>query len=139
MVSVTGDDPSDPAGGSFSLHFSRIASTTPPATASSSATGFTSTSRRSYNPHSDAEPFFINLLRTNRISACLPSLVGILRNTVPIIEVLEEIRSAADAAMDLSGADEANWSWADVDTFPKAVGWWRASFGHGAQHALDQA
>ena len=79
----------------------------------------------------------MNFLRNNRISACLPSLVGILRNTVPIIEVLEEIRSAADAAMDLSGADEVNWSWADVDTFPKAVGWWRASFGHGAQHALD--
>lgn len=79
----------------------------------------------------------MNLLRNTRISACLPGLVDILRNTVPIIEVLEEIRAAADAAMDLSDAGESGWSWADVDTFPKAEGWWRASFGHGAQHALD--
>lgn len=79
----------------------------------------------------------MNLLRNSRLSACLPALVDILRNTVPIIEVLEEIRSAADAAMDLGGAAEANWWWADVDTFPKAAGWWRASFGHGAQYALD--
>ena len=75
----------------------------------------------------------MDVLRNNEISACLPALVDILRNTVPIIEVLEEIRSAADAAMDLlppnTDQGDKEWAWADVDTFPKAAGWWRASFG----------
>ncbi|KAI0031227.1 mediator complex subunit MED14-domain-containing protein [Vararia minispora EC-137] len=134
VLSVACDDPTNPSAGSFHLHFSRLPPSTPPATAMSSTMTSSepaSLTRRPYNPHSDAEPFFLHLLRNNPLS-CLPRLVDVLRNTVPIVAVLEEIRTGAEDADEPPG-----WSAAAVDTFPKAAGWWRATFGPGARHALD--
>ncbi|KAI0316938.1 mediator complex subunit MED14-domain-containing protein [Amylostereum chailletii] len=140
VLSITCNDPADPSGGSFNLHFSRLPPSPPP-TASSTSSLFPSPSapsRRPYNPHTDAEPFFLPFLKNSRLSACLPALVDILRNTVPILEVLEEIRAEAEQRDAAGGAEaEANWSWSDVDTYPKSAGWWRVAFGVGAPHALD--
>ncbi|KAI9510089.1 mediator complex subunit MED14-domain-containing protein [Russula earlei] len=75
------------------------------------------------NPHSDAEPFFHALLRQGRLADALPALVSVLRDTVPVLEVLARIPTRA---------------------VPKAAGWWRVMFGRGggeggsvARHALD--
>lgn len=79
-------------------------------------------------------------MRNNRLSACLPGLVDVLRNTVPVIEVLEEIRISAETATSLDtkpGSSSDRWSWVDVDTYPKAAAWWRVTFGPGSRHALD--
>jgi mediator of RNA polymerase II transcription subunit 14 len=148
VVSVACDDPKNPSAGSFHLHFSRLLPSTPTSPSAPTSTALTSApQRRSYNPHSDAEPFFLHLLRNHPLSV-LPFLVDVLRNTVPIVEVLEEIRAEGEGAMDIGSSPAAvgasstsstpyAWSWADVDTYPKSAGWWRASFGPGARHALD--
>ncbi|KAH9963764.1 mediator complex subunit MED14-domain-containing protein [Russula dissimulans] len=75
------------------------------------------------NPHSEAEHFFHALLRQGRLADALPALVSVLRDTVPVLEVLAFIPARA---------------------IPKAAGWWRVMFSAGgsetgsvAQHALD--
>ncbi|KAI0292502.1 mediator complex subunit MED14-domain-containing protein [Multifurca ochricompacta] len=75
------------------------------------------------NPHSKAEPFFHALLRHGRLADALPAMVSVLRDTVPILEVLTHITPAR--------------------AVPKAAGWWRVMFnpagitGGVARHALD--
>jgi mediator of RNA polymerase II transcription subunit 14 len=63
------------------------------------------------------------LLRQGRLADALPALVSILRDTVPVLEVLARIPARA---------------------VPKAAGWWRVMFNPGgspgsgvARHALD--
>lgn len=78
------------------------------------------------NPHAEAESFLHALLRQGRLADALPALVSILRDTVPVLEVLTRIPARA---------------------IPKAAGWWRVMFSPGsgaslsrggvAQHALD--
>jgi len=75
------------------------------------------------NRHSEAEHFFHALLRQGRLADALPALVSVLRDTVPVLEVLARIPARA---------------------IPKAAGWWRVMFSPGgseagsvAQHALD--
>lgn len=78
------------------------------------------------NPHAEAEPFLHALLRQGRLADALPALVSILRDTVPVLEVLTRIPARA---------------------IPKAAGWWRVMFSPGsgaslsrggiAQYALD--
>lgn len=74
------------------------------------------------NPHADAEPFFHALLRQGRLSDALPALVSVLRDTVPVLEVLARIPARA---------------------VPKTASWWRVMFsrpgggGGVPRHALD--
>ncbi|EIM79913.1 MED14-domain-containing protein [Stereum hirsutum FP-91666 SS1] len=160
-VSITCTDQLSTSGGTYNLHFSRIPSTPSTATSDSqppfSAT--TTSSPRGYNPHTDAQAFFRSLLRQGRLSTALPSLVSVLRDTVPVVEVLEGIRAEVEqwsAALDKDAMDvdsspgkgkgkekEKEKGLSDVDTFPKAAGWWRVDFrtnvegGKQARHALD--
>jgi mediator of RNA polymerase II transcription subunit 14 len=71
------------------------------------------------NPHAEAEHFLHALLRRGRLADALPALVSVLRDTVPVLEVLARIPARA---------------------VPKAAGWWRVMFspdGSVARHALD--
>ncbi|KAF8482456.1 MED14-domain-containing protein [Russula ochroleuca] len=71
------------------------------------------------NPHAEAEHFFHALLRHGRLADALPALVSVLRDTVPVLEVLARIPAHA---------------------VPKAAGWWRVMFSPDrsvARHALD--
>ena len=98
-------------GGSYSLQFGRLPS---------------ATHDTRPNPHTEAEPFLHALLRQGRLADALPALVSVLRDTVPVLEVLTRIPARA---------------------IPKAAGWWRVMFSPGsgaslsrggvAQHALD--
>ncbi|KAA1472975.1 MED14-domain-containing protein [Dentipellis sp. KUC8613] len=123
--------------GSYSLRFSRLAPG----------------QQRPYNPHTEAEPFLCALLRQGRLPTTLPALVAVLRDTVPVLELLEAIRRQAPASdedadgdvrmiTDAEGAGKDTQGSAGrcpwpVDVFPKAAGWWRVLFGPGARHALD--
>lgn len=158
-MSITCTNQLSASGGTYNLRFSRIPST-PSTAASDSQLPFSSSSTsssRAYNPHTDAEAFFQTLLRQGKLGATLPSLVSILRDTVPVVEVLEEIRAEVDQtdpdAMDVDTSHDANGKskdmgdgtrrLIDVDTFAKAAGWWRLSFvritaeGTRVRHGLD--
>jgi mediator of RNA polymerase II transcription subunit 14 len=100
-------------GGSYSLQFGRL-----------SLSAHSGHDTRP-NPHTEAEPFLHALLRQGRLADALPALVSVLRNTVPVLEVLTRVIHPAPAR-----------------AIPKAAGWWRVIFspgsgGGGAQHALD--
>jgi len=71
------------------------------------------------NPHDDAEPFLRNVLRPGhgRLAPSLHRLVTILRETLPIVTVLEEIRQKSE----VDGHS--------VDVFAKAAGWYRLLYG----------
>ncbi|KAH9894934.1 MED14-domain-containing protein [Cubamyces lactineus] len=77
-----------------------------------------------HNPHEDVEPYMRNLLRHGRLSSALHRLVGLLRETLPVVAELEEIRTSAAR------------SGACVDTFAKSAGWFRILYGD-LRHALD--
>ncbi|KAI0258685.1 MED14-domain-containing protein [Gloeopeniophorella convolvens] len=100
-------------GGSYNLHFSRL----PPVNSTPSQAGVRD---HRPNPHEDAEPFLYALLRQGRLAMALPALVSVLRDTVPVLDVLAHIPAPA---------------------MPKAAGWWRVMFKAGGsssiQYALD--
>jgi mediator of RNA polymerase II transcription subunit 14 len=111
-VSITCTDQLSPSGGSFDLRFSRCV-TNP---TSESAT---------FNPHDDAEPFLRNILRHGQgLASSLHRLVALLRDTLPIVAELEEIRLSAEKN------EKA------IDTFAKAEGWYRILYGD-LRHVLD--
>ncbi|KAF8256603.1 mediator complex subunit MED14-domain-containing protein [Lactarius quietus] len=106
-----------PTGGSYSLQFGRLSLI--------AHSGHGHDTRP--NPHAEAELFLHALLRQGRLADALPALVSVLRDTVPVLEVLTRIPARA---------------------IPKAAGWWRVMFSPGsgaslsrgggvAQHALD--
>lgn len=70
-----------------------------------------------YNPHSEVEPFLRNILRHGSLRPSLHHLVSLLRDTLPIVLTLQEIQ------------DEAERESRNVDTFAKAVSWFRILFG----------
>ncbi|KAL0956179.1 hypothetical protein HGRIS_002339 [Hohenbuehelia grisea] len=111
-VSITCTDQLSATGGKFDLRFSR----SPPRD-----------DDLSYNPHDDAEPFFRDILQhgQGKLALSIHRLVALLRDTLPIVVALDEIRCA-------SGADRI----AGVDTFAKAPGWYRLLYGD-LRHALD--
>ena len=154
-VSITCTDQLSATGGSYNLHFSRQLPPSPisasgPSIASGGALNshsFTSTSNsfddlfdarspssgRAFNPHSDAVSFLRHILRQGKLSATLPTLVALLRDTVPVVEVIEEIRAWAEQrnsrAESAAGAGAPHGgNEVDVDAFPKAAGWWRVQF-----------
>ncbi|KDQ53591.1 hypothetical protein JAAARDRAFT_39281 [Jaapia argillacea MUCL 33604] len=108
-VSLTCTDQLSPSGGSYDLRFSR--SNCPPMS-------------DHFNPHNDSEPFMRNMLRHGRLTQSLHRLVAQLRDTLPIVVELEAIRRRGETE---------RWN---VDTFPKAAGWYRLLYGD-LRHALD--
>jgi hypothetical protein len=81
-------------GGSYNLHFGRLPSQD-------------EAHNHRPNPHEKAELFLHALLRQGRLADALPALVSVLRDTVPVLEVLTRIPARA---------------------VPKAAGWWRVMF-----------
>lgn len=69
------------------------------------------------NPHEDAEPFLRNILHHGRLSTSLHELVALLRDSLPIVVELEEMRKTAARNGE------------SIDTFAKAAGWFRLLYG----------
>lgn len=96
-------------GGNFDLRFSRCRAW------HESPSNAQESSHDAFNPHDDAEPFLRHILRQGqgRLAPSLHRLVTLLRDTLPIVIELEEIRRTShDAGQHL-------------DTFAKAAGWYR--------------
>lgn len=108
-VSITCTDQLSPTGGSYELFFSRIPDPQIQYNGDDDD--------RLYNPHEDLEPYLRNLLRHGRLAHCLQRLVHLLRNTLPIVAELEDIRVSTSQTGD------------NVDVFPKAAGWFRVLYG----------
>lgn len=70
-----------------------------------------------YNPHDDAEPFMRHILRHGRLAPSLQRLVALLRDTLPIVAELEDIRLQSER------------DGGSLDTFAKAAGWYRVLYG----------
>jgi len=98
-VSITSIDQLSAMGGSYSLRFSRC------------------DGHGGDNPHGDAEPFFRNLLRAGKLLLSLNRVVSVLRDTLPIVALLEAFRSEAVARGSF------------LDSFPKAAAWYRLLYG----------
>ncbi|KAI0785537.1 MED14-domain-containing protein [Abortiporus biennis] len=114
-VSITCIDQLSSNGGSYQLRFSRV-----------NSTKMQDTTRPVdlYNPHSYVEPFLRNILRHGRLAPSLHRLVSLLRDTLPIVLELQDIRESAMKLKDI------------VDTYAKASGWFRVLYGD-LRHALD--
>ncbi|PCH43924.1 MED14-domain-containing protein [Wolfiporia cocos MD-104 SS10] len=113
-LSITCTDQLSPTGGTYDLQFSRIAK-------EQTSTG---EEGRSYNPHEDLEPYLRSLLQHGPLAPSLNKLVAILRDTLPIVAELEDIRVAAAKLGE------------NVDILPKSAGWFRVLYGD-FRHALD--
>lgn len=116
-VSISCQDQLSPSGGTFDLEFSR----TPPRNGMDM-----DAEMDNFNPHEDAEPFLRDILRHahGRLAPSLHCLVTLLRETLPIVVVLEAIRQ------------EAKKNGMILDVFPKAAGWYRLLYTD-LKHALD--
>ncbi|KAF5388784.1 hypothetical protein D9757_005677 [Collybiopsis confluens] len=116
-VFISCEDQLSPNGGNFDLRFSRIRPI------SGSVEDYDS-----FNPHDDAEPYLRNILTPGhgRLAPSLHRLVRLLRDTLPIVVELEAIRRET----------EHKEGQTPVDTFAKAAGWYRLTFGN-LRHALD--
>ncbi|KAJ7594646.1 mediator complex subunit MED14-domain-containing protein [Mycena floridula] len=115
-VSISCEDQLSLTGGNFDLRFSRC---------KDPSAMEVDLPNQDFNPHDDAEPFLRNILHhgAGRLAPSLQRLVGILRATLPIVKVLEEIRCTNEGDV-------------NVDTFAKAAGWYRMLYGD-LSHALD--
>ena len=77
-----------------------------------------------YNPHEDAEPFLRHLLRHGPLlTASLHELVQLLRNSLPVVCAVEDIRQSVLSRRKVAVRD------AFVDTLAKAAGWHRVIYG----------
>ncbi|KAG7090906.1 hypothetical protein E1B28_009983 [Marasmius oreades] len=119
-VSITCEDQLSPTGGNFDLRFSRNRASR--RTLNRDAEEF-------FNPHDDAEPFLRHILKHGhgRLAPSLHVLVDTLRDTLPIVTVLEEIRKESE---------KQDGKMPPVDTFAKSAGWYRLVYGD-LRHGLD--
>lgn len=71
-----------------------------------------------FNPHEDAELLLSNILQhgDGRLAPSLQRLVTVMRETLPIAVVLEEIRRECEGEV-------------PVDTYAKSAGWYRLLYG----------
>ncbi|KAI8975875.1 MED14-domain-containing protein [Trametes punicea] len=120
-LSLTCTDQLASSGGSYHLRFGRIE---PDEDHNTMQVDDGTMPRSTHNPHEDVEPYMRSLLRNGRLSSALHRLVGLLRETLPIVAELEDIRVSAAR------------SGACVDTFAKSAGWFRILYGD-LRHALD--
>ncbi|KNZ77769.1 Mediator of RNA polymerase II transcription subunit 14 [Termitomyces sp. J132] len=120
-VSISCQDQLSPMGGNFNLRFSRCGRLH-----ARHGQDKDHHHQEFFNPHDDAEPFLRNILRHGhgRLAPSLHRLVTILRDTLPIVVVLEDIRQ------------ESMHNNRGVDTFAKAAGWYRL-LNIDQRHALD--
>ncbi|KAI0356373.1 MED14-domain-containing protein [Trametes cingulata] len=116
-LSLTCTDQLSSAGGSYHLRFGRVEPDDEMQVDGADP-------GRAHNPHEHVEPYMRNLLRHGRLSSALHRLVGLLRETLPIVAELEDIRVSAARNGD------------SVDTFAKSAGWFRILYGD-LRHALD--
>ncbi|KAF9528468.1 mediator complex subunit MED14-domain-containing protein [Crepidotus variabilis] len=116
-VSISCEDQLSSTGGNFDLYFSRM---------ESGDAMETDISFNSLNPHEEAEPFLRHILRHGhgKLSQSLHRLVKLLRETLPIVVELEEIRR------------DGNENGRNLDIFAKSAGWYRLLYGD-LKHALD--
>lgn len=112
-VSITCVDQLAPSGGSFELRFSRPRLPD----ADVDMDGGDKRGNRRYNPHTDVEPFLRKILWHRPTASSLHRLVGLLRDTLPIVLELQAIRERASELGEI------------VDTFAKAAGWFRVLYG----------
>jgi mediator of RNA polymerase II transcription subunit 14 len=112
-VSITCIDQLSPTGGSFELRFSRTRL----------GDGVSDDEDR-YNPHECAEPFLRGVLRQGqgRLAPAMQHLVGLLRDTLPIVVELDAISRGKTEKGTQGGVG-------DVDTFAKTAGWYRVLYG----------
>jgi mediator of RNA polymerase II transcription subunit 14 len=116
-VSISCTDQLSATGGSFDLRFSRCPhapwiTTNPPSSFSPNLN-----KDDLFNPHDDAEPYMRHILRHGRLAPSLHRLVRLLRDTLPIVAELEDMRVQAE---------KDGYS---LDTFAKAAGWYRVLYG----------
>lgn len=106
-MSISCQDQLSPLGGNFDLRFSRCGRL--------HTRHDRDNDQEFFNPHGDAEPYLRNILRHGhgRLAPSLHRLVTLLRDTLPIVTVLEDIRQ------------ESIQNSRSVDTFAKAAGWYR--------------
>lgn len=109
-VSITCTDQLSPTGGSYDLRFSRSSEDDPMGMSDADE-------HLRHNPHEDVEPFLRSVLRHGRLAVSLHRLVALLRDTLPIVTELEDIRRNATGAG------------VPVDILPKAAGWFRVLYG----------
>ncbi|KAI0768733.1 MED14-domain-containing protein [Trametes elegans] len=121
-LALTCTDQLASSGGSYHLRFSRAHP--PDAHDDAMDVDGAAAAEPAHNPHEDVEPYMRHLLRHGRLSSALQRLVGLLRETLPIVAELEDIRAAAARAG------------AGVDTFAKSASWFRVLYGD-LRHALD--
>jgi len=125
-VSISCTDQLSATGGSFDLRFSRCLHA-PRIKRSSGLNNKNDNNNNDemlFNPHDDAEPFVRHILRHGRLAPSLRRLVGLLRETLPIVAELEDMRVGAEREGE------------GLDTFAKAAGWYRVLYGD-LRHALD--
>lgn len=81
-----------------------------------------------YNPHEDAEPFLRNILRHGpRLTSSLHELVKLLRDSLPVVCAVEDIRQ--DALSRRRTSRPRDKSDLVVDIHVKAAGWHRVIYG----------
>lgn len=114
-LSINCTDQLSPTGGSYNLFFSRICD-------EQREQGQDDDDL--YNPHEEIESYLHDSLRHGPLAQRLQRLVRFLRDTLPVVVELEDIRSTAFKTGQ------------NIDVFPKAAGWFRILYGD-FRHALD--
>lgn len=99
-VAIACSDPLSPGGGSYDLRFGRAGERD-----------------ARLNPHEDMEPFLRHVLRHDQLGRSLLRLVDLLRDTLPVVAELDDIRAAAAQSGRM------------LDVFAKAAGWHRIQYG----------
>lgn len=107
-LSINCTDQLSPTGGSYNLFFSRICD-------EQREQGQDDDDL--YNPHEEIESYLHDSLRHGPLAQRLQRLVRFLRDTLPVVVELEDIRSTAFKTGQ------------NIDVFPKAAGWFRILYG----------
>ena len=109
---------------SYELSFSRIRKIGRPTSLTVPVDPLHANDDELYNPHEEAEPFLQRILRHGPLlSASLHQLVGLLRDSLPLVCVMDVLRMGADSQEDKGKGGIA------VDVLTKAAGWYRVMYG----------
>lgn len=137
-VSISCTDQLSPTGGSFELRFSRstpVFASMHPTSLAPPPVSFLSRPRRT-NPHEEAEPYLRQILRHGPLASSLYRLVGLLRDTLPVVVELDRMTTTAREELHPSSGrrrsnagTKSNTDELWFDTFVKGLGWWRVLYG----------
>jgi len=95
------------------------------------------------NAHEDIAHFAQELLKDERLGPSVFEMVGFLRSTVGVVEILDSIEERVDFSPGVPGKDGAKGSSLQFDVLVKAAGWWRIQYSAmptlkgGSKHGLD--